>query len=176
MTADLDVFGPGVDVGGPSWNEGGLSPFTIPQSNGNVGNGAGVGTGFYVARTRTFDRICVHIGASSGNIDVGLYRSDGASKAPSTKIVSSGSVACPTANTLASVTIAATTLTPGFYWAVAANDNATAGFGYTRAAAAWALQTIRCAIAATAFPLASTLAGVTLVSSADLYIIFPAKS
>ncbi len=50
------------------------------------------------------------VGATSGNVDVGLYSSSG------TRLASSGSTACPAANTKATVSFSASvTIPPGVY-------------------------------------------------------------
>ena len=77
---------------------------------------------FTVTEQITIKRILVRVGTSSGNIDVGIYDTDG------TRRVSSGSTAMAAAYTTQSVDIADTALSPGTYYMAMVVDNITARF------------------------------------------------
>lgn len=71
----------------------------------------------------TVTGIRIGVAATSGNIDVGLYDSGG------NKLASSGSVACPTANTKVTVAFTASVdIAPGTYYLAIVADNTTATF------------------------------------------------
>lgn len=71
----------------------------------------------------TVTGIRIGVAATSGNIDVGLYDSGG------NKLASSGSVACPSANTKATVSFTASVnIAPGTYYLAIVADNTTATF------------------------------------------------
>ena len=77
---------------------------------------------FTVTEQITIKRILVWIGTSSGNIDVGIYDTDG------TRRVSSGSTAMGATNTTQIFDIADTALSPGTYYMAMVVDNITAQF------------------------------------------------
>jgi len=126
-------------------------------------------TKFVAERRITVNRVFFTIGTSNGNIDVGIYDALGAGGGPGTRLVSSGSTACPAAGA-ASVTVAATTLAPGIYWAAWMTDSATASLRLqTQYAGFRALTPTRWG-QGVAFPL-PTPAGGAVVANDDYYEI-----
>lgn len=126
-------------------------------------------TKFVVERRITVNRVFFTIGTSNGNIDVGIYDATGAGGGPGARLVSSGSTACPAAGA-AAVTVAATTLAPGIYWAAWMTDSATASLRLqTQYAGFRALTPTRWG-QGVAFPLPAN-AGGAVVANDDFYEI-----
>lgn len=84
----------------------------------------------FVAVTVTKAYVRITSGGGSGNIDLGIYSSNGTTL---TRIASTGSTACPAASNNASLTFTASvTLTPGtLYYSAAASDNVIAALNGT---------------------------------------------
>lgn len=80
---------------------------------------------FELEHAQVINRLMFWVGTQSGNVDVGIYDDDGTNGAPGTRLVSSGSTACP-AGGAAAITVADTTLQPGGYYAAIVFDNGTA--------------------------------------------------
>lgn len=78
---------------------------------------------FWLLEPMTIDRVLYRVVAQAGNLDVGLYRLDGAGGKPKTRIVSTGSFACPAVGGVATA-IAGQALVPGHYAVALATDNA----------------------------------------------------
>jgi hypothetical protein len=72
-------------------------------------------------------KLSVFIGTASGNVDVGIYSSDGTTL---TRLVSSGSTAAAGASAVQTITVASAALVPSFsYYLAVAPDNATVTIG-----------------------------------------------
>ena len=81
-------------------------------------------TAFQVFRAVSVTKIVGRIGTASGNVDFGLYSSDGTT---ATLLNATGSIACPTAAVRVINTVTSTALSPGVtYFVAVAFDNATA--------------------------------------------------
>lgn len=151
---------------------GGEQPNWVEPIDGRYATGVGVGvanmvflTWFRVAKPVTVQRCTISVSVQSGNLDVGLYASDGTNL---TRLGSSGSTACaaPGAQT---ITLGSTiTLVPGIdYYAAIAPDNATASFGRISGVAVPASTNTKSMQKATSFPLPASLA-ISGLSSASV--------
>lgn len=120
----------------------------------------------------TVNRIVWLSGGAAGNIDLGIFAPDGASGAPGTLLVSTGSFTTP-AGPSVSTTIAATTLTPGVYWmAIAASSGSFVATGVQRKIAGSVFKTVRYTKGST-FPLTSVVS--PSASGSDTVVaMFPA--
>lgn len=80
-----------------------------------------------VGRAIPMSQLSVYVGTSSGNLDVGVYVSDGTTL---TRLASAGSTAMAGTNTTQTIAVSAITLSPGqnYYFAVAL-DNGTGTIG-----------------------------------------------
>lgn len=68
----------------------------VPNGTVNPLGGAAAGTIFFRARGEQYiSKVGLHIGTSAGNITVAVYTSAGGRSAPTTQLVSSGSIPCP---------------------------------------------------------------------------------
>jgi hypothetical protein len=84
------------------------------------------GSRVVVPRTGTMVDLAIYVGATSGNIDVGVYSTAGTR----VKLYSTGSIACPAANAWAVVGALSLSVTAGDQFDfLLASDNGTASFG-----------------------------------------------
>lgn len=159
----------------PSFPSQGVGPFTGIVAAASPGAAPTIDlTAFFLHRTMTFNRICFAIGASAGNLDVGIYDDDGASGLPGTRLVSSGATACPAASASIgrSITISATTLSPGWYYAAFARDNTGSTLYYCNVHQAWSVRPIRANMTG-ASTLPNPAVGAAVVNVTTAYIIYP---
>ena len=112
------------------------------------------------------NRFVFYVAASSGNVDAGLYTDDGTGLAPSTRILSTGSTACPAIGRAALV-ITETLLVPGVYWGAFAADNATATFTHPDNRTG-RIQQIRSKT--TSFPLPSSITGTGNIDNGPAFL------
>lgn len=143
--------------------------------NGTAKDGGGGASGVWTSANRAVyipfkvelpvvvTAIGVPIGAtSSGNIDVGIYTSDGV------RLVSSGSTAMALAATLQTFNITDTLLGPGSFYFACAVDNATATV-WRVSLSARRLQALGLLIEGSAFPLPAT-ATFAAVAANNLFV------
>lgn len=132
--------------------------------------------GFYCYVPTVVSKIALRIGTASGNICVGIYDDDGAAGIPGTRLVTSGSIACPTAGNI-SVSLGSTiTLQPGKYYAAFAADNGTVTI-YYQSNVGWWTSSAGMALrysAASNFPLATTCPSPSVSAGTnDLWLLYP---
>lgn len=124
---------------------------------------------FVIETPVTVQQVCWVNGATvNGSVDMGVYNPDG------TLIVSAGSTGQSGANSLQSVDVTDTPLTPGTYFMAMASDSAT---GTYLANTNLGVPTLRAAcvqIQATAFPLATNASPATFANPAAAYLPLPA--
>lgn len=145
--------------------------FTSSEANTTLAASSAVTCVFWVDRPTTINRLLINVAVQSGNIDLGIYDDDGAGGSPGTRLVSTGSFACPGVARQA-ITCSTTVLQPGRYWSALVADNITASFTYVP------LVTLRPAMVtrynkASSFPLPTSLAGASAEATANTFIITP---
>lgn len=106
----------------------------------------------------TVSALVVHVATQSGNIDVVMYSSDGASAAPLTRLVHSGSVACPAGGWRA-IAVAPTLAAPGFYWTGLVVDNGVASLDVTSSTMLHGAMLSNRYVQAAAFPAPAAFGG-----------------
>jgi hypothetical protein len=141
----------------------------------NIGAVALSANNAYCARIRvqpalSITKLSVFIGTASGNVDVGVYSSDGTTL---TRLVSSGSTAAAGASAVQTITVASTALVPGFsYYLAVAPDNATVTIGRVAITSAIAALGKRVQAFTSGFPLPSTLTLSAGVNTSNCPFIF----
>ncbi len=144
--------------------------FNAPYNGGNVGlngyasaawSGIAANTAvfipFSVAKRITFTTLFIVNGATvSGNVDVGIYDSNG------TLIVSKGSTAQAGASALQKFTVTSTTIGPGVYYLAVVFDNTTGTIYKTIIGQALRTKLTGMAQMASAFPLPATVTFATI--------------
>lgn len=153
-------------------------PWVVSINPHGSSGAAGVANSGYFARVRVgrplpITRMSCWVGTASGNVDLGIYQSDGTTL---TRIASTGPTAVAGTNTTQTIVLtSAVTLAPGvdYYLAIAA-DNATATFarhvGNNPMAALenWQIT------AATVFPLPTSIA-LSGMAASDRYFVVWAR-
>jgi hypothetical protein len=131
--------------------------------------------GAYCARSRvqpalSVTKLSVFIGTASGNVDVGIYSSDGTTL---TRLVSSGSTAAAGASAVQTITVASAALVPSFsYYLAVAPDNAIVTIGRVAITSAISALGKRVQAFTSGFPLPSTLTLSSGVNTSNCPFIF----
>jgi hypothetical protein len=117
-----------------------------------------------VARPMTVSTITVYVGTASGNIDAGLYESDGTTW---TRLASAGSTAASGTNALQTLTLGSpVTLIPGKdYWLAFAADNGTVTVTRISGTSGPNGRGNRAIFKASSFPLPATITALSAASS-----------
>jgi len=126
---------------------------------------------FQVFRAVTVSNTIIKVATQSGNIDVGIYSSDGTT---ATRLGSTGSIACPAVSVRSvNALTAGVDLVPGTrYFAAFAADNATASLGIVTGLTPMVNPATYGGSIATSFPLPATITQASLATGSRPIILF----
>lgn len=123
----------------------------------------------------TVTHLFIRLSGGGTNVDVGIYDDDGASGAPATRLVSSGSI--PYVAGAQAIAVAATTLQPGRYWRAIAVDTGTTaitGLQYDTNTPGLAMGTLRYT-KTSSFPLPATVTSPVASGSGQVPAVIPGR-